>query len=251
MVRLRAALFLLCVVVSSTSTLASADNAFSDLLADLDLAQFAHAFEANGITTIETLGMLEHEKHDRALADMGLSLGRRIRLLNRAAELRAAKQSTAAVESTSNKHQATAAIVAEMLEAHTEKMEKMLDTARALINEAQLHSAPAPPAVARRRELEQSGGAAPEGASLWVEDDDGRIVFGASSDTDLSRGGANILSTSGGLQIGSVDDLTCDADTNAVLRWPVVILQRTFRLGALLFTAISWIFIPAYCFAIP
>ena len=43
-----------------------------------------------------------------------------------------------------------------------------------------------------------------------------------------------------------------DGDGNTSDQLPVAILVEHFsRLGALLFTAMAWIFIPAYCFAIP
>ena len=43
------------------------------------------------------------------------------------------------------------------------------------------------------------------------------------------------------------------ADPDAANTARIIILQRMFLdwTGALLFTAMAWIFIPAYCFAIP
>ena len=58
-----------------------------------------------------------------------------------------------------------------------------------------------------------------EGATLWLEDNDSKIVFGASADASLGRSGAGVLATNG-LRVGSVDDGMCAAaGDSGTMRW--------------------------------
>ena len=64
----------------------------------------------------------------------------------------------------------------------------------------------------------QSTGNADQG-SLWLEDDDGKIVIGAQADAELHRAGANVVGTGGGfsvgggLSLGTVEDAQCPGGT--------------------------------------
>ena len=121
------------------------------------------------------------------------------------------------------KQQDTAALVARIVE---ENNEKLLNVMREMVNDALVHAAARQPR--RARGLQQTapadGTAAArslnvESASMWLEDDNGRVVFGANGDTDIKRTGAGVLST-GALQVSGDADLTCDAESaSGTIRW--------------------------------
>ena len=173
------------------------------VLGQLDLAELLPVLTKHGIKTQQDLLLLDAE----SVKYLGITLGAQLRLLR---YINDGKQ-----ENARDARQAhTASLVAEIVDKKIEENNaKLLAEMRAMA--AGSHMVP--------RELQQSSSGAAralntEGTSLWVEDDDAAIKFGTQADTDLKRAGAGVLSTSGALQIGDHDDLTCDDAHKGTLR---------------------------------
>ena len=216
------------------------------LLDEAGFPELQSTFEARGIIDTQAFLLLDFSK----LANFfpGIELGTRLKLEDFIAQKRGHRQPGGAAQQDVRDYKAMATTLASLLETHeraqagqdahrqdvaaivAEAIEKnnqvLLGKMNALIEKAQLAARPpfagleAPP-----RELQAESAAAPralntEGASLWLEDDDARLVLGANADTDLSRGGAGVLSTGGALQLGEgPDDLTCTAAATGTMRW--------------------------------
>ena len=94
-----------------------------------------------------------------------------------------------------------------MAQAIEKNNELLLGRVAEMIEDARL----APHTAVHQRALSADTAAAPrslnaEGASMWLEDDDGKIVIGADADTDLARAKESVLSTSGAFRVGDVGD---------------------------------------------
>ena len=209
------------------------------ILADLGLLDAAPAFKQHKITTKKELLLLDADTMDRYL-----HLDLRTILLMKdyiAKEKQGIKQQDTTIGSVGHEH--LASIFADMLKAHQEKRieqsqtvaavselieknnEQLIARMAAMIEEAKL--APSTSyqhqiAPRRRAQEQQSSGSVLDSASIWVEDDDGAVVFGAAADASLSRPAAGVVAASGGFRVGDLPDNACaSADDSGTLRWSV------------------------------
>ena len=56
---------------------------------------------------------------------------------------------------------------------------------------------------------------------MWLEEDGAKICYGTDAEVCMFRPGTgeHVLSTNGGLRVGTVDDLACRSEFTGTLRW--------------------------------
>ena len=184
------------------------------ILTELGLDDVIPVFERHKISSKADLLLLSRDDLDRYMPT--LDLRARVRVL---AYLKTARLSAAAVDGVeADGHARNAQAVAQAIEKNNELL---LGRVAEMIEDARL----APHTAVHQRALSADTAAAPrslnaEGASMWLEDDDGKIVIGADADTDLARAKESVLSTSGAFRVGDVGDDACaTAEDVGTLRW--------------------------------
>ena len=225
----------------------SQDTALAAILEDLGLPELLPTLNANGIRTEAQLLLLTHETMAKYIGT--ISLGSRLQLLEFVdAEKKQRQQQQQPKEAGTVDRAEMGALITDMILSHKEKRDDTradMESISMLVAEAieknneklldkvsRMIQAGAAPSADRHRDrhraLLQGNGAAPasrslntDGASMWLEDDDGKIILGVNGDTDLRRAQASVLATSGAFRVGDADDGACadDAKDAGTLRW--------------------------------
>ena len=224
------------------------EAAVEGVLHSLGMSSLIPSFRKRAINDLKALMLLDHETMAQYMPEV--EFGDRLKILDFIASHRSKEAAEAADETSATSHTQPldrgqiAEVFADLLVSHdqkrTDKTEtgaivaglleennaRLLDQVSEMIaaSQRQAISAPPPPAAAKRRAQTAGAGGGSSGAntdhaSLWLEDDDGKLNIGANADTDLYRAGAGVLATSGAWQVGEAPDLQCSAENLGVLRW--------------------------------
>ena len=225
------------------SAVAGSGGEVGTILHELGLSELLPTFQAHGINTQEQLLLLDHT----TLANyMEVGLGNRLKIVAYIEETKSQQEDASNSGEAIDKDE-VGALLAGMIHAHQEKQagrdriaevvaemfEKnnrmMLEKVSAMISEAAtlggggLGGGPRPQQHRRQQRRELTAEARTlntDGATMWLEDDDGKLVIGAAADTDLSRAREKVLSTSGALRVGdTADDACSSAEDAGTIRW--------------------------------
>ena len=214
------------------------ENNIGGVLASLGLSSLLPSFRKRAINDLKALMLLDHDTMAQYMPEV--EFGDRLKILD-FIRTKAADEADETSTTQQLDRGSIAALFADLLVSHDQKRADKTETGAIVAglleeNNARLLAeidaridarlADRAPAItaggpleppAKRRAQGATGGGGPgagtDSASLWLEDDDGKISIGANADTDLYRAGEGVLATSGALRVGSVD--TCDESESA------------------------------------